>query len=225
MGVSTTEGRALLGPVPELRMSRHHHEAVDDRPGLAILLRQHRRGRWSRLHHNTGHKPNSVLVHLLRGARASKQLIKLDRPQGDLVSQRKSPKRGRLLDIFDELVHFTQVFPHPKLTVEVVLDEVEERRYPGHGRRRRWSTTDFEVEDRILMRVDRNLLLSAAEDLWQLLPIRLPTPFHTGHLAKQLKIQRWLAQRIAYCLRQAGAIREGGKSGNTRLYDRASDAA
>ena len=164
-------------------------------------------------------------VRVVKPIIASKQLIKLDRPQGDLVSQRKSPKRGRLLDIFDELVHFTQVFPHPKLTVEVVLVEVEERRYPGHGRRRRWSTTDFEVEDRILMRVDRNLLLSAAEDLWQLLPIRLPTPFHTGHLAKQLKIQRWLAQRIAYCLRQAGAIREVGKSGNTRLYDRASDAA
>ena len=152
-------------------------------------------------------------VRVVKPIIASKPLIKLDRPQGELVSRRKSPKRGRLLDIFDEL------------TVEVVLVEVEERRYPGHGRRRRWSTTDFEVEDRILIGVDRNLLLSAADDLWQLLPIHLPTPFHTGHLAKQLKIQRWLAQRIAYCLRQAGAIREVGKSGNTRLYDRASDAA
>ena len=164
-------------------------------------------------------------VRVVKPIIASKQLIKLDRPKGQLVSRRKSPKRGRLLDIFDELVYFTHVFPHPQLTVEVVLVEVEERRYPGHGRRRRWSATDFEVEDRTLIRVDRNLHLSAADDLWQLLPARLPTPFHTGHLAKKLKIQRWVAQRIAYCLRQAGATREVGKSGNTRLYDRVSNAA
>ena len=43
-----------------------------------------------------------------------------------------------MLDLFEELVHFTRVFPHPRLTLEVVLVEIEEWRYPGHGRRRRW---------------------------------------------------------------------------------------
>ena len=30
-------------------------------------------------------------------------------------------------------VHFTRVFPHRRLTLEVVLIEIEEWRYPGHG--------------------------------------------------------------------------------------------
>ena len=44
--------------------------------------------------------------------------------------------RGTFVDLFDELVHFTRVFPHPRLALEVVLVEIEEWRYPGHGRRR-----------------------------------------------------------------------------------------
>jgi len=54
------------------------------------------------------------------------------------VSRRWSPKRGAAVDIFDDLVHFTRAFPHKRLTLEVPLVEVEELRYPGHGRRRRW---------------------------------------------------------------------------------------
>jgi hypothetical protein len=32
-------------------------------------------------------------------------------------------------------------------------------------------------------------------------------------------VDRWLAQRIAYCLRQTGAACEVGKQGNARLYE------
>jgi hypothetical protein len=34
-------------------------------------------------------------------------------------------------------------------------------------------------------------------------------------------VERWFAQRIAYCLRSIGAIEEVGKTGNTRLYEAA----
>ena len=57
-----------------------------------------------------------------------------------------------------------------------------------------------------------------ASDLLQLLPSQLPQPFHTGHLAEQLNVHRSVAQRIAYCMRQTGAVTEVGKQGNTRLY-------
>ena len=72
---------------------------------------------------------------------ARKLLIKQSDPAGPIESRRLSPKRGQLLDIFDELVYFTRVFPHPRLTLEVVLVEIEEWRLPGHGRRRRWRAT------------------------------------------------------------------------------------
>lgn len=149
---------------------------------------------------------------------ARKLLVQQDAKGGRVLRRRKSPLRGTLLDAFDELIYFTRVFPHPKLTLELLLVEIEEWRYPGHGRRRRWRKNDYQVEDRRLIEVTDRLRLSKASDLAKLLPPRLPEPFHTGDLADQLGVARWVAQRIAYCLRKMGAVDQVGKRGNTRLY-------
>src|SRR3954465_8266102 len=82
-----------------------------------------------------------------------KHLIKLRRSGGRIVSRRRSPKKRTLLDLFDELVHFTRVYPHRRLTLEVPLIEIEEHRYPGHGRRRRWRENDHLVEDQHLVKI------------------------------------------------------------------------
>ncbi len=149
---------------------------------------------------------------------ARKQLIKQDKKQGRVISKRFSPKRAQLLDLFEELVYFVQVFPHRRLVLEVPLVEVEELRYPGHGRRRRWRRNDFQVEDQRLVRVVETFRFKKSADLCRLLPSGLPTTFHTGHLAEGLKMPRHTAQRMAYCLRETGAIRIVGKEGNAILY-------
>ena len=147
-----------------------------------------------------------------------KTIIKLTRRGGRVLHERRSPKRGRLIDLFDELVHFTMVFPHPRLVLEVPLVSIEERRYPGHGRRRRWRENDHVVEDQRLVEIHATHRFRTAADLLQFLPPRLPQPFDTAGLAEILKIPRWLAQRIAYCLVKSGAVTQIGKQGNTRLY-------
>lgn len=147
-----------------------------------------------------------------------KLIVKRDSKEGAVVSRRLSPKRGCLLDVFHELVHFTRAFPHRRLTLEVPLIEIEEWRYPGHGRRRRWRRGDCVVEDQRLVAVQETHRLATAEDLVRLVSCPLPPEFHTGHLAEGLGVHRWVAQRIAYCLRQMGASMEVGKAGNARLY-------
>jgi hypothetical protein len=149
---------------------------------------------------------------------ARKQLIKLARLGGKVIESRLSPKRGQLLDVFDELVYFTRVFPHKRLTLEVVLVEVEELRYPGHGRRRRRRPRDFQVEDQRLLSVAGVHRFRTLADLRKILPRQLSGTFHTGHLAECLEVKRWTAQRIAYCLREMGAIKKVGKQGNALLY-------
>ena len=149
---------------------------------------------------------------------ASKRLVKLDGRGGTVLETRQSPKRGGLLDMFDELVYFTRVFPHERLTLEVALVEVEELRYPGHGRRRRRRQRDFQIEDQRLVKLIETRRFRTLSDLRKILPGDLPKPFHTDHLAKGLGVQRWIAQRIAYCLRETGAIRMVGKQGNSLLY-------
>jgi hypothetical protein len=149
---------------------------------------------------------------------ARKQLLKQDKKRGRVISRRFSPKRARLLDLFDELVYFVSVFPHRRLVLEVPLVEVLELRYPGHGRRRRWRRNDFQVEDQKLVRVVETFRFKKPVDLCKLMPPDLPAIFHTGHLAKGLKVPRHTAQRMAYCLRETGAVRIVGKEGNAILY-------
>lgn len=169
------------------------------RDKIAALLKQHR-----------------VLV--VKPIIVRKHLIKLRRAGGKEASRRRSPKQRTLLDLFDELVHFTRVFPHRRLTLEVPLIEIEESRYPGHGRRRWRRDNDFQVQDQRLLEVLGTHQFQSAADLCRLLPKELPKPFHTGHLAAGLGVERWIAQRMAYCLRETGAVQSVGKLRGAWLY-------
>ena len=161
-------------------------------------------------------KKHDVLV--VKPVIATKHLVKLHRAGGEIISRRRSPKRRTLLDVFEELVHFTRMFPHRRLTLEVVLVEIEERRFPGHGRRRWRRDNDHLVEDQHLIGVLETHRFRKAADLRRLLPPTLPQPFHTGQLAEGLGVERWIAQRMAYCLREMGAIRQVGKLRGAWLY-------
>ena len=141
-----------------------------------------------------------------------KLIVKRACKDGPVTGRRMSPKHGTLLDLFDELVHFTRVFPHKRLTLEVPLVDIEEWRYPGHGRRRRWRVADFQIEDQKLMAVHATYRFQTAADLARLVECPVPQPFHTGHLAESLQVHRWMAQRIAYCFRQTALVR-GGQTG------------
>lgn len=149
---------------------------------------------------------------------ARKHLVKYKRRGGKLASRRLSPKRGVLFDVFDELVHFTRALKLPRLALEVPLVEIEELRYPGHGRRRWRRQGDHVIEDQQLVRVIETHRFDSPRDLLRLLPEVLPKRFHTGHVADGLNVPRWSAQRMAYVLRETGAIVDAGKQGNARLY-------
>jgi hypothetical protein len=176
------------------------------RDKIAVLLKKHR-----------------VLV--VKPLVVRKHLVKLGRAGGKIVSRRLSPKRQTLLDVFDELVHFTRVFPHRRLTLQVPLIEIEELRYPGHGRRRRWRANDHQVEDQRLLEVISVHEFRTAGDLCRMLPAGLPQPFHTGHLADGLGVERWIAQRMAYCLRHTGAVQSVGKLRGAWLYKQSAKKA
>ena len=149
---------------------------------------------------------------------ARKQLVWVESKGGRVLRRRMSPKRGTLLSIFDELVYFTEVFPHPRLVLDVPLVQVEEWRYLGHGRRRRRRDSDFQVEDRKLISVDAVHSFRKADEFARLLPGDIPSRFTTAELSIALDVARWDAQKIAYCLRNVGAIKQVGKRGNSIVY-------
>jgi hypothetical protein len=147
---------------------------------------------------------------------ARKTIIRLKRKNGPVNSQRTSPRHENVFHLFHDLVHFVDVFPHPRLVLEVLLTEQEEIRIP---KRTRWfREKDFRVADRKLLAVRSRHVLQSAEDLCQLLPAGLEATFTTADIARLARIPRWLAQKMAYCLRRVGGIVEVGKIRNSVLY-------
>ena len=147
-----------------------------------------------------------------------KTIIRLKRKNGAVASTRTSPRHETIFGMFDDLVHFVDVFPHPKLTLEVLLTEQEETRIP---KKKRWfRAKDFTVADRRLVAVRSRHVFQTNAELCQLLPVGLEETFTTAEIAKLAKIPRWLAQKMAYCLRRTGGISISGKRRNAILYSR-----
>jgi len=131
---------------------------------------------------------------------------------GPDLGARRSPRRGALLDVFEELVGLVLHFPHPNLTIEVVGVDVDEVRVP---RRRR---PGYSVVDRALRGVLEGVSLRNPEDLWSLLPVEPDGPFTSDDLATSMGRPIDWGRKVAYCLHRAGAARMVGKRGNRRVY-------
>ena len=157
------------------------------------------------------------MVDVVKPLVSRKRLIKLNRKNGTEIDRRWSPLRGTILDLFDELIYFTRVFPHPNLTLITPLIQIEEIRYPGHGKRRRRRTGDFIISDRLILEMEDAHTFRTVQDLHSLLPRSLPQEFDTRQLADGLGVPRHQAQRIAYVMRKTGAAIETGKRGNSIL--------
>jgi hypothetical protein len=153
-------------------------------------------------------------VRVVKPVVVARRLIRRARRDGADLSARRSPKRGAMVDVFDDLIGLARVFPHPNLAVEVLAVEIDEVRVP----RRRWP--GHAVVDRRLREVVATVPLRVAADLWTLLPEGVEGPFTTFDLAERLGRPLAFAQRVAYCLRLSGAAETVGKRGNRLVYSR-----
>lgn len=154
-------------------------------------------------------------VRVVKPVIVAKRIVRRARRDGVDVSARCSPKRTSIFDVFDDFIGLASLFPHPRLTVDVLAVEVDEVRI---ARKRR---PGYEVVDRRLRSVVSSITLNQAADLWKLLPVTPDGAFTTRQLADVLARPLPFAQRVAYCLRLSGAVESVGKVGNHRLYHRA----
>jgi hypothetical protein len=135
---------------------------------------------------------------------------------GSRSSCRKSPKRGVVEQVFEELVSLPQLLVEPNFSIEVVFVQEEEvRRYE---RGRNWRRKGWVAHERRLVQVMDRRLFETPGDLAALIPPDLAEPFTASDLAAALARPRWLAQKMAYCLREMGAITIAGKRARAILY-------
>ncbi len=157
---------------------------------------------------------DSHRINVIKPVPITRWIVRRERSNGADMSRRRSPYRGEHVDVFDDLVGIARVFPHPNLTVTVLGVEIDEIRVTYKRRRR------DRVVDRRLVDVVSSVALNAADDLWQLLPDELVGPFTTLDCARVLGRSSAFAQRVAYCLRLAGAVESVGFNQRRRIYSR-----
>lgn len=200
----------------EVPLGRYRVDAIANRRGRPELIEiQH--GPLSAIRDKILHLLAEHRVRVVKPIVRRKRLVKRSRKAGRIIDRRQSPLRGDWRELLSELLYFTRVFPHANLTLEAVLVDIEEWRYPRplHARSRR----PHMVEDQKLVAIGDAVVLRSAADLRQLVSCVLPQPFHTADLAAAMEVPRWQAQQIAYVLRKAGTIAAVGKQRGAWLYE------
>jgi len=117
-------------------------------------------------------------------------------------SARRSPKRGSIYQLLDELVSLPTMLDHPNLELDVVLhSEIKKQIHDPNLRRRRggYRTVDRHLEEIVEVRRFRSI-----DDVAALAPDDLPREFTTADISERSDMSRDAAQKLCYCLRAAG---------------------
>lgn len=148
----------------------------------------------------------------------TRRIVRLS-PGGEILSARRSPKRGRPQDVFARLVSLPALLARPGFELEVLLTHEDE--YRRHESGRAFRRHGWVVAGRALVSVEERVLLATPDDAAALLP-DLDDPFDTAELARAGGWNRRLAQQMTYCLRAMDALRTDGHRGRAVLYRRSS---
>ncbi|MCP3853787.1 MAG: hypothetical protein GY698_03500 [Actinomycetia bacterium] len=134
------------------------------------------------------------------------------------MSDRRSPKKGDVYSIFDELVSIPTLLDHPNLEIDLVLVIEEQIRAPGAELRR--GRGGWHIVDRRLREVIEIHRFATPTDIDALVPDVLDEGFTTSDIARACAISRDRAQRVAYTLRAMGRFEQIGRDRQGIRYRR-----
>jgi len=155
-------------------------------------------------------------VRLVYPIPSEKWILSISGDGDTVLGRRKSPKHGRVTDVFQELVRIPKLVQHPNFTLEVILirEEVVWRE-DGCGS---WRRKGRSIADRRLLEVISRFMFTRPDDFRVFIPTDLPQIFTVRDLARHTKQPRYLAGKMAYCLREMGVIELVGKRSRALEY-------
>ncbi|NLZ43568.1 MAG: hypothetical protein GX894_01785 [Clostridia bacterium] len=135
---------------------------------------------------------------------------------GEYIGRRKSPKKGKPIHLFTELIRAPDLLGRKNLVLEILLTREEEIWCEdGKGS---WRRKGASRKDRRLLEVIDRIELKNNKDLLGFLPEGLATPFSNKDLAFLLGEPVNLVRMLTYSLRKCGVIEVVGKKGNELLF-------
>ena len=123
---------------------------------------------------------------------------------GELIRKRKSPKTGKIVDLFYELVFLSELAKDENFSFEILLiEEEEERCNDGRGS---WRRRGISIKNRKLLRVFENVVFADIQSYHRFLPFKRNEIFTNRLLSNKLGVSLRLARKISYCLRKMELI-------------------
>ena len=147
-----------------------------------------------------------------------KWIVRINKDGKTIKSRRKSPKKGRLEDLFSELVYIPNILSHPNFEIEILFIHSEDIFLDdgkGSWRRKRWS-----IYDRRLLKNISSQLIKTPNDLEKVIPKSIEKEFTTKQLAKAKGMPINLTQKMIYCLREMELIHKTGNRGRSPVYSK-----
>ncbi len=145
-----------------------------------------------------------------------KWVSRYDKQESKLLGRRRSPKKGRIQSVFEELIYLQMHILHPNLAVEVLLIEQEDTLIndgKGSWRRGYWS-----VEDRKLISIYERRLFCNPNDYLSLLPHNLPVHFSSLEVSKLGGISLGLARKVLYAFTKMNLIKQICSQNSRKYY-------
>jgi hypothetical protein len=172
------------------------------------------------------HKLNRLIrnhpLRLVYPIAQEKWILRLAADGKTRLGRRKSPRRGHVFHLFQELVSIPDLIMNPNFSLEVLMIQEEEIRCDdGAGS---WRRNGLSIADRCLIKVLSQHLFEEPPDFLSLIPPGMKEPYSTKELAEGIGEPRWIAQKMAYCLRSMGMLEIVGKNGNSLLYSASNTA-
>ena len=146
-----------------------------------------------------------------------KWILWTDPETGEVVSRRKSSKKGKPADLFGELVYLLAYLGRENLSFAIVMTKAEELRVlNGKGKN---SKKGAKHRERIPLEIQEEYHFSAPEDYLAILPSKkaIPEPFTVKEFAKALGSSTGTASAAVRVLRQLGVVEYIGRRG--RMYE------
>ncbi|MBP3742329.1 MAG: hypothetical protein J6J00_05025 [Treponema sp.] len=156
--------------------------------------------------------------------------IELYDEENNLLSSRKSPKKGCIYDIFKELTGLYPILLDKRFSLEIIQISMIEKRLrtkeaeQSKNKKRRFKK-NWQKEDKRLSEIHGTIIFNSAEQYLALLPSSLPQEFTAKDLAYELKGIKELPERISkdshliiWVLEKMQLLERCGTKNRSRLY-------
>jgi hypothetical protein len=146
-----------------------------------------------------------------------KWIIRMTADGSEEIGRRRSPRKGKLIDLFDEMLRMPFMFNSENFELEVLMtEEAEIRHMDGLGS---WRKKGASVVDRKLIEVRESFVFRNKHDFLRFIPDGIESPFTNKSLSLSLGVPSRTAQKVTYTLKHMGVISETGKEGSALRFE------